>query len=70
MFSDIVLPDMNGIKLMEEMSSYTSKLNYILCSGYTQNNHNVITELQEESRYIQKLYSIIDLLRIAKRALS
>lgn len=69
-FSDVVLPDMNGIKLVKEMSSHVSKLNYILCSGYAQNNHNVITELQEESRYIHKPYSIIDLLKIVKRALS
>ncbi len=69
-FSDVVLPDMNGIKLVQDLSSRSPRLKYILCSGYTQNNHNVIMELQEESRYIHKPYSIVDLLKIVKRALA
>ena len=69
-FSDVVLPDVDGIKLVQELSSRSPRLKYILCSGYTQNNHKAIMELQEESRYIHKPYSIVDLLKLVKRALS
>ena len=69
-FTDMVLPDMDGVKVIKKLSEHTPDLKYILCSGYTQNNRKAVTKLQGEDKYLQKPYSIIDLLKIVKKILS
>jgi DNA-binding NtrC family response regulator len=68
-FTDMILPGINGAEIIKKLSEHTPDLKYILCSGYTQNNRKAVAELQGEDRYLQKPYSITDLLRIVKRTL-
>jgi len=67
--SDVVLPDFNGIELVEKLHEIQPNLLVLLCSGYTdqKSQWNVIQE--KGYPYLQKPYSIKKLLRTVKQIL-
>jgi len=69
-FSDIVLPDMNGIELMDKLVYKAHKLRFLMSSGYTERDENVSKRLEEEEiDFIQKPYSITPLLKAIRGVL-
>ena len=57
-FSDAVLPDGNGIELLEELLTSHPEIKGILSSGYT-DKHNVNEILRQRSiEFLQKPYSL------------
>ncbi|RJQ43615.1 MAG: PAS domain S-box protein [Gaiellales bacterium] len=63
LFSDVVLPDISGVRLAEELRAQQADLGVLLASGYT---GDVVDHSDIESRgysYLQKPYSLQDLLR-------
>jgi two-component system cell cycle sensor histidine kinase/response regulator CckA len=69
-FSDIVLPDINGIELMDKLTAKAPKLRFLLSSGYTERDENVSKRLQEEGiEFIQKPYSMASFLKAIRGAL-
>ena len=67
--SDMVLPDQNGLKLVEQLLARDPELNVILSSGYT--DYSVHMPIIKEKGYffLQKPYSIEKLLQMVKQAL-
>ena len=70
LFSDVVLPDKNGVQLAENMRAMQPDLPILLTSGYTnvQSEWEIIQE--REYRFVQKPYEIITLLRVIKSILT
>ncbi len=69
-FSDIVLPDMNGIELMDKLATEAPKLRFLLTSGYTEKDEEVSKRLEEEGIvFIQKPYSMTTLLKLFRNVL-
>ena len=62
-FSDVVLPDGNGIDLMEEFLRIQPDLQVILSSGYTDHRLQWPLVQTRGHRFLQKPYSLIDLLK-------
>ncbi len=67
-FSDIVLPDMSGIRLVEELSS-GRKLRVLLCSGYTDDKAELQIIIERKHRFLQKPYSVQSLLMAVRETL-
>jgi two-component system cell cycle sensor histidine kinase/response regulator CckA len=67
---DVVLPDMTGIDLVENLRAENGKLNILLCSGYT--DHKAQWPLIQEKGYpfLQKPFTIIKLLTEIKKIIS
>ena len=56
--SDVVLPDENGLYLVEEMLSYNPAIRIIFCSGYT-DNKSCRSMIEERGyRFMQKPFTI------------
>ncbi|RLA92881.1 MAG: hypothetical protein DRG25_05530 [Deltaproteobacteria bacterium] len=68
-FSDVVLPDDTGLALVEQLLSRRPNLRIILCSGYTDNKVRWPVIKEKGYRFLQKPYSITDLLRTIKESL-
>ena len=68
-FCDVVLPDGNGLQLVEELLSRQADLAVVLSSGYA--DHQSRRPLIEKKRFpfLQKPYSLSDLLRVTKEAI-
>jgi signal transduction histidine kinase/ActR/RegA family two-component response regulator len=68
-FSDVVLPDRNGVELVEELLKRKPGLAVILSSGYTERRSwwNLIEE--KKYPYLQKPYRMVQLLKIIRVAL-
>lgn len=69
-FSDVVLPDKNGIELVEELLTRKPGLEVLLSSGYTDHKSQWPVIKERGYRFLQKPYSLIELLRTVKQALS
>lgn len=69
-FSDVVLPDKNGIRLVEELTELRPDLSVLLSSGYPdqKSGWNVIQE--KNIPFIQKPYSLPGLLAAVRGCLS
>jgi CheY-like chemotaxis protein len=66
LFTDVILPDKNGVQLAEQLKSINPELHILLNSGYT-NQRTLLENIQEKGFvYIQKPYSLISLLKIVK----
>ena len=65
-FSDVVLPDQNGIQLVDQLMEMKSGLKILLCSGYTdeKSRRKILTE--RGFPFLQKPYSLNGLLKIVK----
>ncbi|HDD45464.1 MAG TPA: response regulator, partial [Candidatus Desulfofervidus auxilii] len=66
-FSDVVLPDGNGLELAERCFRLKPKIKIVFASGYS--NEKIDWEVIQEYRYIQKPYSLSELLEIVKNTL-
>ncbi len=69
LFSDVVLPDGNGIDLAEELIELKPKLKILLSSGYSQDKNQVESIQEKGWKFIQKPYSLIEIIGIVKRLL-
>ena len=68
-FSDVVLPDGNGISLVEDILNVDSSIKIILCSGYMDDKSKWPTINKKGLRFFYKPYAIKDLLRGLKEEL-
>jgi len=68
--SDMVLPDGSGMDLVEWLQSRSSRVPLLLCSGYTGRRSGWEAAQTAGIPYLEKPYSIIELLGAVDRALS
>lgn len=69
LFSDVVLPGKNGIQLAEELTSMNPRLKVLLSSGYTGERSRIDTIAEKNHPFLQKPYSMQDLLQGVHAAL-
>jgi DNA-binding NtrC family response regulator len=68
-FSDVVLPDINGIDLVEQIIAENPSIKAVLNSGYMEEKIQ-LTEIRKRGfRFLQKPYRLADLLKTVKQAL-
>jgi len=67
--SDMVLPDQNGLKLVEQLLSKDPEITVILSSGYTDYSSHMPVIQKKGFLFLQKPYSIDALLLLIKQAL-
>jgi PAS domain S-box-containing protein len=65
-FSDVVLPDSTGIRLIEELLSYKPGFLCLLTSGYTDEKSQWASIKEKGYPFIQKPYTLYDLFRTIK----
>jgi two-component system, cell cycle sensor histidine kinase and response regulator CckA len=65
-FSDVVLPDQNGIELVEEMRRQKPDLHVLLSSGYTDHKSQWPRIQEKGYRFLQKPYTLTELLTVLK----
>lgn len=68
-FSDVVLPDKSGIQLVKIIQEKNKKIKFILSSGYTDKKSRWETIHEMGIPFLQKPYSLIELLQNIKDAL-
>ena len=61
-FSDVVLPDKSGIKLIDKLLSRRPDLQVLVSSGYTDQKSQWPVIQEKGFRFLQKPYSLVDLL--------
>ncbi|MFH1689310.1 MAG: PAS domain S-box protein [Candidatus Eisenbacteria bacterium] len=61
-FSDVVLPDKSGIRLIDELLSKRPDLQVLVSSGYTDQKSQWPVIQEKGFRFLQKPYSLVDLL--------
>ncbi|MFQ5507879.1 MAG: PAS domain S-box protein [Leptospirillia bacterium] len=61
-FSDVVLPDGNGLQLARELRAETPNLPILLCSGYPDQKSGWSAIQEQRLAYLQKPYSLTQLL--------
>jgi two-component system cell cycle sensor histidine kinase/response regulator CckA len=69
LFSDVVLPDGDGIQLSEELTRKDKQIKIILSSGYTDKKSQWEIIKKKGIRFLQKPYSLITLLQIIRESL-
>jgi DNA-binding NtrC family response regulator len=69
LFSDVVLPDGNGIELSDRFLKRKNKLKVILSSGYTDKKSQWEIIKKRGFRFLQKPYSLISLLQAVREVL-
>ncbi len=65
-FSDVVLPDKNGLNLIDELKADAPDVKVLLCSGYTDHKAQGSTIKEREIPFMQKPYTLADLLQTVK----
>jgi len=65
-FSDVVLPDGSGLHLVDELLSRKPTLKVLLSSGYTDDKSRWAIIREKGFPFLQKPYSLIDLLRVVQ----
>jgi signal transduction histidine kinase/CheY-like chemotaxis protein len=68
-FSDIVLPDRNGLQLVDQLLKRNPKLLILLSSGYSDDKSQWPAIHEKGFRFLQKPYSIPDLLQAVKEVI-
>ena len=68
-FSDVVLPDKDGLELVDQVLSCKPDMAVLLTSGYTDERAQWTTISQRGYRFIQKPYSLSQLLAAVREAL-
>ncbi|MDY7041354.1 MAG: ATP-binding protein, partial [Chloroflexota bacterium] len=68
-FSDVVLPDKSGVQLIELLLSRQPDLPVLLSSGYTDQKSQWTSIRERGIRFIQKPYSLYELLRAIRNAI-
>jgi len=61
-FSDVVLPDKSGIRLIDDLLSRRPDLQILVSSGYTDQKSQWPVIQEKGFRFLQKPYSLVDLL--------
>jgi len=69
LFSDVVLPDRNGLDLADELLAIKPGLPVLLCSGYTDQRSRWPAIRQRGIRFLQKPYPNVELLRAVRELL-
>ena len=64
---DIVLPDMNGIKLVELLLSKNKNIPVLLGSGYSNYDSNWSDIEEKGLKFLSKPYSVPELLRALRQ---
>jgi len=64
--SDVILPDKNGVQLVEDLLPRNPNLKVLLSSGYTDDKSQWAVIRKRGFRFIQKPYSLVGLLRALK----
>ncbi len=64
--SDVILPDRNGVQLVEDLLSRNPNLKVLLSSGYTDDKSQWAVIRKRGFRFMQKPYSLVGLLRALK----
>ena len=67
--SDVVLSDRTGIELAEELLALVPSVRILLSSGYTDQKSQWPIILEKEYRFLQKPYTLSDLLKAVQAAL-
>ncbi len=67
--TDLIMPEMNGRELAKQVSSFSPHTRIIFISGYTDDQINHESSLDEEIHFIQKPFSIEVLAREVRRAI-
>jgi len=67
--SDVVLPDINGIELIEKFHGIDEDLPVILCSGYTEKKSHLSVINEKGFAFIQKPFTIKEVLTRIKECL-
>ena len=68
-FSDVVLPDINGIRLVEQLLSQKPELKVLLCSGYLDNKSRWPIVQERGFNFLQKPFTLYGLLQAFKKAI-
>jgi len=68
-FSDVVLSDRTGIELAEELLASRPDMNILLSSGYTDQKSQWPIILEKGYRFLQKPYTLSDLLKAIRTSL-
>ena len=61
-FSDIVLPDLHGVQLVDKLLSQKPELKILLCSGYTNEKSQWPLICEKGFPFLQKPYNMSKLL--------
>ena len=69
-FSDVVLPDKTGLDLADELLAINGKVKVVVTSGYTDSKSQWSKIRGKGYPFIQKPYSVRDMLGILKKSLS
>ena len=62
-FSDVVLPDQNGIAIAEQFLEKKPSLAVLLCSGYTDDRSRWHAIAEKKYNFLQKPYPVLELLQ-------
>ncbi|NOY09065.1 MAG: PAS domain S-box protein [Spirochaetes bacterium] len=68
-FSDVLLPDMNGVELVDELLLHKPDLKVILASGYMDDKAQLPFIRERGFCFLQKPFTAIDLLRTVKETM-
>ena len=69
-FSDMVLPDRNGLQLADQLLSGKPELRVLLCSGYSDEKSRWTAVHERGWRLLQKPYPLAELLRAIREAIA
>ncbi len=70
LFSDVVLPDRDGLSLAEEIAGHRPDLPIVLTSGYTDDQSRWPLIREKAYPFLEKPYSVDGLLGVIKRAVT
>ncbi len=70
LFSDVVLPDGNGVKLLEDLLTSKPGLRFLLTSGYADEKSRWRTIENKGYPFLQKPYTLYDLFRTIRELLA
>jgi two-component system cell cycle sensor histidine kinase/response regulator CckA len=68
-FSDVVLPDRDGLNLIDEFISRKPEVLVLLSSGYTDKKSQWDRINAKSFPFLQKPYALVDLLKIVKKVI-
>ena len=68
-FSDTILPDSNGLELVNQLRVYNPEMPVLMCSGYSNEKVQKAMMQDKQMPFLQKPYSIMDMLKIVKETI-
>ncbi|TET45566.1 hybrid sensor histidine kinase/response regulator [candidate division TA06 bacterium] len=68
-FSDVVLPDESGVRLVDRLTVANPSLHVLLASGYTADAVDLQTIEEKGYRFLKKPYSLVELLQTTRELL-